>query len=316
MKMKLATAPLSKEEIQLRDAMVRKALAENLEVRQFTAQLMGNKMELERIEKRSQKHQADPLYIRQKEEIEICERNLEAFKEGLKEQIQEEFEFSVRARRGDGGIGIGPNSEATVLAKRREELARMRMLLRSYEIAEIDLRKACREQTEKFLKELEALSGENVNLTFKRDELAEKQAVLTRIQGAADCVADRAFGARAGDLARAGKGPRGPGRTVALPKHGAGGVVGLLLAVCVGGGLGRDGAANRRLGGPGTPTALVGAGGDFATADAEPSRLRTDGNADQRGPSRLPGERRQPADCADSRPTICTTCGSWRSPAR
>ena len=57
----------------------------------------------------------------------------------------------------------------------------MRSDLRGYEIAEIDLRKACREQSEKFVKELESLSGENLNLTVKRDELAEKQKVLERI---------------------------------------------------------------------------------------------------------------------------------------
>ena len=160
---------------------MRKAMANSPEIRKLKANLAEARTELELIEKRSQKHQADPLYIRQKEEIEICERNLKAFKEALKEQIQEEFESSVRPKRSDGGNGSGPNSDATVLAKRREDLVRMRSALRSNELAEIDLRKACREQSERFRKELESLSGGNLNLSVKRDELAERQKILERI---------------------------------------------------------------------------------------------------------------------------------------
>ncbi|MGO9109127.1 MAG: hypothetical protein ACLP9L_07840 [Thermoguttaceae bacterium] len=68
-----------------------------------------------------------------------------------------------------------------MLARRREELVRMRSELRGSEIAEENLRKAYQSQSQNFLKELELLSGENVNLTFKKDELAEKEKVLKRI---------------------------------------------------------------------------------------------------------------------------------------
>ena len=53
--------------------------------------------------------------------------------------------------------------------------------MRSYEIAEENLRKAYSSQLKKFLTELEQVSGENVNLTFMKDELAQPQKVLERI---------------------------------------------------------------------------------------------------------------------------------------
>ena len=171
-----AAARLSKEQTELRDPTVDKALAENPEIKQLNSQLLTNRMELKRVEDHSKRGKADPLYIRRQEEIAIIEKNLAELKQELTGSIQKEVESSLRAK---GGENV--NNNATTLAKRREELARMRNELRSHEIAEIDLRKACREQSEKLFKELEALSGESVNLTFKRDELAEKEAVLTRI---------------------------------------------------------------------------------------------------------------------------------------
>ncbi|MGO9112644.1 MAG: polysaccharide biosynthesis tyrosine autokinase, partial [Thermoguttaceae bacterium] len=176
---KAAAVPLSKEEIEWRDAMVESEIARNLDVRQLNSLLLANEMELERIEKHSTRGKADSLYIRHKEEIAILQKKLEALKKELAAPIQTEVGFSLRAKRGDSVIG--PNSEATVLAKRREELVRMRSELRGYEIAEANLRNAYKIQSEKFLKELELLSGENVNLTSIKDELTEKQAVLARI---------------------------------------------------------------------------------------------------------------------------------------
>ena len=53
--------------------------------------------------------------------------------------------------------------------------------LRSYEIAEDNLRLEYENRSQKFLKELEQLGADNVNLTFMKDELAETQKVLERI---------------------------------------------------------------------------------------------------------------------------------------
>jgi len=179
LKMKLAAAPLSKEEIELRDALVKKALAENSEVQRLNTQLLGSQMELDRIERRFKKGKADLLYIRQKEESEIFEKNITALKERLKEQIQDELTISVRAKRGNGGIGV--NSDIMILSKRREELARMRNTLRGYELAEAKLREEYHSKLETFLKQLKNVSEESVELTFKKDELKEKEGVLARI---------------------------------------------------------------------------------------------------------------------------------------
>jgi capsular exopolysaccharide synthesis family protein len=79
------------------------------------------------------------------------------------------------------GGAAGPASDVAVLAKREDDLRRLKIELRGCEIAEENLRSAYATQLTKTLKDREQLSGESLNLKFKKDELAEAQAVLARI---------------------------------------------------------------------------------------------------------------------------------------
>ena len=83
------------------------------------------------------------------------------------------MEFSLRAKRS--------LTQLTTLAKQRDELARMHTELKTYEFAEENLRKAYADELKKYLTEFEKLSGENLNLTFMKDGLAEAEKVLKRI---------------------------------------------------------------------------------------------------------------------------------------
>ncbi len=173
---KAAAVPLSKEEIDLRDAMVWRAIEDNAEVRQWCSLLVPKQMQLLQIETTAELGKQDPSYIKLQKEIAKAEQKLDELKQKLVTPIQKEVEFSLRAKRGDRVNGGG-----TFLARSRSELARLRTELRSYEIAEDNLRLEYKNRSQKFLKELEQLGAENVNLTFMKDELAEKEKVLKRI---------------------------------------------------------------------------------------------------------------------------------------
>ncbi len=115
----------------------------------------------------------DPLYLKAQKEIAIYEQNLEEFKRQVSGPIRADVELSLRSNGSAGGV--------VAIDGRHEELARLRNALRSYEIAEENLRKAYSSQLKKFLTEFEQVSGENVNLTFMKDELTQAQKVLERI---------------------------------------------------------------------------------------------------------------------------------------
>ena len=57
----------------------------------------------------------------------------------------------------------------------------MRSELQSYAIAEENLRKAFQLESQKVVKQIEKLSGENMNLMSLKEELAQNQRVLERI---------------------------------------------------------------------------------------------------------------------------------------
>jgi capsular exopolysaccharide synthesis family protein len=170
---KAAEAPLSREEIKLRDAMVSRAIAENPEVKLQDSMLAAMRARLQQTETVARLGKEDPAYVRLQAEVAGDEQNLQKLKQKMVAPIQTEVEFSLRAK--------GTDSDVAMLIKRREEVARMRSELRGYEIAEDNLRSAYSRESKKFLAELEQASGENVNLTFMKDELARAQQVLERI---------------------------------------------------------------------------------------------------------------------------------------
>jgi hypothetical protein len=71
--------------------------------------------------------------------------------------------------------------ELATLATQRDELRRLKVELRSCQIAEENLRSEYSKQLEKTLREREQLSPEKLNLKFKKEALAEAQAIVTRI---------------------------------------------------------------------------------------------------------------------------------------
>ena len=82
-----------------------------------------------------------------------------------------------------------------------KKLEQMRSELRTFEIAEGNLREAYNKRLQELFQQREQLSNEKLNLKFKKDELAQAQTVLTKITERQIAIADRAFGAPAGDLA-------------------------------------------------------------------------------------------------------------------
>ncbi|MGO8746045.1 MAG: polysaccharide biosynthesis tyrosine autokinase [Thermoguttaceae bacterium] len=170
---KTAEAPLSQQELELRDAMVARAIAESADVKQWELLLTAKRAKLPQIEGLLRRGKEDPAYINRQEEIAREQQSLDEVKQKMVAPIQREVELSLRSKRTD--------SQVATLARRREEVARMRLDLRGYELAEENLRTAYSSQMKKLSTELEQVGGENANLTFMKDELAQAEKVLERI---------------------------------------------------------------------------------------------------------------------------------------
>jgi capsular exopolysaccharide synthesis family protein len=168
-----AEAPLSQQELELRDAMVARAIAESADVKQRESLLAAKRARLPQIEGLLRRGKEDPAYIKRREDIAGDQQSLDEMKQKMVAPIQREVELSLRAKRTD--------SELAMLTKRREEVARMHLDLRGYELGEENLRTAYSSQLKKLSTELEQVGGENLNLTFMKDELAQAQKVLERI---------------------------------------------------------------------------------------------------------------------------------------
>jgi capsular exopolysaccharide synthesis family protein len=172
---------LSKDDIELRDELVEMKVEEDAEVRQLDSRLTAYRDELELKKKLVKKDQAKSFCADLVDEIARCEKDLEALKGKLKPRIQKQVELSMRTGQREGGISGGFNSEGSMLARRRDELSRLRTELRGCELAEGNLREAYNKRLKDLLQQREQLSNEKLNLKFKKDELAQKQMVLTKI---------------------------------------------------------------------------------------------------------------------------------------
>ena len=83
-------------------------------------------------------------------------------------------------RRARGGVN-GVNSGVTTIARRREDLQQMKGQLQTLDNAEGHVRREYANELKKYLTQVEPFSGENLNLMFKKDELARAEKVLERI---------------------------------------------------------------------------------------------------------------------------------------
>jgi len=173
---KASAVSLTKEEIELRDAIVWKAIEENTQVKQWYSLLIPKQMQLLQIETSTVLGKQDPSYIKLQKEIAKAEQALDELKQKLAVPILKEVEFSLRAKRGDSG-----DNEITILAKRREELARMCNTMRVLGFAESNLQAEYKKKMDYRMSQLKYVSEKSVDLTLKKDEIAEKEGVLKRI---------------------------------------------------------------------------------------------------------------------------------------
>lgn len=142
--------------------------------------LVDKQTALDDLEKALVQGKKDPLYVKAQNDIKFGEKRLQELKKKLRPRFEKNMEFAMRA--GQGEHGAGPVNEVPILARRKAELAQLKIELRGLEIAEDDLKKAYSTQFGKLLKERQDLSGEALSFRFKKDELHEAQAVLGRIQ--------------------------------------------------------------------------------------------------------------------------------------
>ncbi len=206
----VSAAPLSKEESELRDAVVRRAIAEHADVRQRESMLLSKRMELEQIRRTTKLGKVDSSYKRLEREIAAYEKGLEELKQKMVAPIQREVESTLRARRSES-----VNSEVTILAARRAELEQMHSKLRTHEIAEKNMRSAYADQLTKFSTQVRQFSEEDRNLTVKKERIDPGAKGHRADHGAADRLADRACRAPvpASGLAPAGVRPRSARRS-------------------------------------------------------------------------------------------------------
>ncbi len=170
---------LTNDEKELRDQMVERELEVAPDVMKLKSQLFAERLAMKRLEKQLKDAEKDPMYKKHQQEITIGKSSLEDLKKTLRPEILEQVEFALRNRQ-VGGVA-GPDRDAERLERRQEELSRLKVELRGCDIAEENLRSAYSTELTKALKNREQLSGESLNLKFKKDELAEAQTVLAKI---------------------------------------------------------------------------------------------------------------------------------------
>jgi capsular exopolysaccharide synthesis family protein len=170
---------LTADEKELRDELVERELETTPEVAQLNSQLRTQLIALKKLLNRLVLKEKDPLYKRKLQDIESIKDSIKEAKSSLREQVEMDVEFMLRHRQGEGAIG--PTSGEALLARRKDELKRLQVELRGCQIAEENLRTEYSKQLEKTLNEQKQLSPENLNLKYRKDELAEAQAVLARI---------------------------------------------------------------------------------------------------------------------------------------
>ena len=164
-----AKAPLTSDECEMRDALVDRALAEDAEVRQRTNALQAKRAYLNKIEEVLVLGKRAPKYLSQEAEIRRDEQALDKFKDELRGRVQKEMEVSMRTNK--------KAAVAASVAKRREDAAQLRWLLRSDDIAEQNLKA----EYATLLKEMEKDGSETGELLAKREELTQSERVLDRI---------------------------------------------------------------------------------------------------------------------------------------
>ena len=126
-------APLTKEEIKLRDEMVHRELAFGREARNLNVQKNAKLRSLQKTQKLGKQ---DHFIIE-------AEKEFAAREQSLAEMIREDVEANLRAKRNDGGFSTA--------SMRQEELERLRKEERGYRLAEENLRIAYSEKLKTFL---------------------------------------------------------------------------------------------------------------------------------------------------------------------
>jgi polysaccharide biosynthesis transport protein len=159
----------SPQEIAFRDAMVGKMIEDSGEVQKQIAMIAAKQSRLKEVEEKSAKGNEDPLYTQLAKEIANDEESLERLRSEMKPRGRREAELSIIARRTEMG--------AARLARRMEDLAKMRSDREASHVMEQMLKERFEEQR----KNVEQSSGDTMELSFKRDELARAEKVFELI---------------------------------------------------------------------------------------------------------------------------------------
>ncbi|NLF06693.1 MAG: polysaccharide biosynthesis tyrosine autokinase [Pirellulaceae bacterium] len=160
---------LTKQELALRDVLADRIVEESPEVRQqkdIIAAKMANLKETERL---VAKGRQSPVYARLLGDIRNDERTLDRLRNEIKQRAVREAELSLLAKRTEQGTSL--------LQKKMDELAKMRSDLAACAVMETMLL----ERYEKQRKDVEASSGDTLELGFKYDELVRAEKVFEMI---------------------------------------------------------------------------------------------------------------------------------------
>jgi capsular exopolysaccharide synthesis family protein len=168
-----ADAPLTKEELKIRDELVHKTIEQNPDVLHLKSVILAQRTRLPSLAAALKRGKQDKMYLDALKEIDSNEHSLEELKKSLVAPTEEDATATVRAKRNEGGI--------TTVATLRETLKQLQEEAEGYRLGEVQLREAYYAKLAVFLKDFKELSGQRLNLTFMKDELAQKQNVLERI---------------------------------------------------------------------------------------------------------------------------------------
>jgi len=159
----------SPREIAYRDATADKIVESSQAVQQQKAMIAAKQAHLQKIEEFAAKGKEDSAYVKLAKEIEGDQRELERLREEMRPLVRREAELDILAKRSDAGM--------VRIARRREELAKMRSDREAGRVMEQMLRERVEEQR----KNVQQSSGDTMELTFKRDELARAEQVFELI---------------------------------------------------------------------------------------------------------------------------------------
>jgi capsular exopolysaccharide synthesis family protein len=170
---------LTADQKELRDHLVEMQLNAAPEVAQLNFQLRSQQIALKKMVSRLKQKEQDPLYKQKQRDIDTIKDSIKEAKNSLREDVEKDVDFTLRTHRGEGAAGLA--SDGVMHPSPQDEKKDLEEKLRLCVITEESLKKAYSEALGKALKAGAQLSDENLNMRFRKDELADAQQVLAHI---------------------------------------------------------------------------------------------------------------------------------------